>query len=315
MSRRSGAFLQRYMKPVADFNLHEKVCLGEGCFGKVYKTTMKSKNPEGIPVAIKFFINGDEILDSTEKQKDFLKEIEVLIKMDHPAILRIRAFNIVPEPFIATDYKKTDLQKILNLDSSGKLSEIGLPDDFWNNTRRSICIYGIVSGLKCIHSKNIRHRDLKPGNILIDDDGYPYIADFGLAKSMSVESTEGRGTPIYMAPETFENLMYSTKVDIYSLAIILYEIVTKCPAYPPNITLYKLSQLVINGERPKFPEKYEYPEILNELINKCWEQDPNIRADINYIYDFLNTQNWYFPGTDMDAFNKYKTEVLHETVK
>lgn len=107
----------------------------------------------------------------------------------------------------------------------------GLAYHDFTMTKKYIILFGIALGMKLLHYKSIVHRDLKPDNILLDEHLYPKISDFGCSSistddifDMLLNSEEG--TSAYMAPEIFTNEYFTYKIDIYSFALIAYELIT-----------------------------------------------------------------------------------------
>ncbi|MBM3285548.1 MAG: hypothetical protein FJY81_06710, partial [Candidatus Aminicenantes bacterium] len=139
----------------------------------------------------------------------------------------------------------------------------------------------VAEGLGEAHKLGVVHRDLKPGNIMIDKDGNAKIMDFGIARSLTLPGTTAEGmiigTPEYMSPEQVEGRPVDPRSDIYSLGIILYEMVTGRPPFggdTPFSVAYKHRH-----ETPEDPRKFNphLPDALNDVILRCLEKDRETR--------------------------------------
>src|SRR5947208_1822237 len=134
------------------------------------------------------------------------------------------------------------------------------------------------------HEHHILHRDIKPGNILLDQKGEPHLTDFGLARLVETESTVTRtmevlGTPSYMAPEQAvgNNAAVSGVTDVYGLGAVLYQLLTGQPPFAGGTT-YETIKLLLDTE-PRQPRLFN-PKIdrdLSTICLKCLEKDPKRR--------------------------------------
>src|SRR5438094_4389499 len=145
-------------------------------------------------------------------------------------------------------------------------------------------IVNVARTVHYAHEHGILHRDIKPGNILLDAEGEPHLTDFGLARLLETESTVTRtlevlGTPSYMAPEQAlgENAAVSSATDVYGLGAVLYQLLTGQPPFAGGTT-YETIKLLLDTE-PRQPRLLN-PKIdrdLSTICLKCLEKDPQRR--------------------------------------
>jgi len=134
----------------------------------------------------------------------------------------------------------------------------------------------ISQGLKDIHRKKLVHRDFHSGNIVVDksviyDEYNCHITDLGLSQPVNEAETKNTiyGLMPYMAPEVLKGEPYTQKSDIYSLGMVLYELITGLPPYAEQAHDVNLALMILQGIRPQFPKQVKYPQLLVDLIKKC----------------------------------------------
>lgn len=292
-----------------DLNRFEVLDLiGNGAFSKVFRIQEKSSKQIYAAKVLNYEIKDEE--EDTEESLLILREINLMSSLNHRSILGFvafspKSFDNSPNPTIITDYAPNgSLYDLLKLE----LSCLSPPK--WDLTHKLINIYGIASGLSYLHSHNIIHRDIKSGNILMDEQLFPKIADFGLSKitssvspSINKQSVNNiKGTPIYMAPEIIRDEPYTNSVDVYSFAIIVYEILTGSTPFS-NLNFHQLIfKIAIQNERPELTK--EIPEIYQNLIKKCWAPDPKQRPTFEAIVNDLRNNKDYITEM-MDAAQFY----------
>lgn len=200
------------------------------------------------------------------------------------------------------------------------------PDSKWNWTKKYISLLGISDAMRYLHEHGIVHRDLKPQNILIDENYYPHICDFGLSRcfpeifsnSIKLTMTGGIGTPIYMAPELWEDCksQYSPSIDFYAFGILAYEVITGKEPFSElgNITIFELAKKVIQGYRPQFTD--DIPEKMIYLISKCWSQNIKERPSFEEIFKQLSNDFSYFDeNVDENEVINYIKYLKNEKVE
>ncbi len=232
---------------------YDDVCyIGEGGFARVFKAKRKK---DGLTVAIKMPINMSPAVGKT-----FLREIENWTKLDHPNIVKVHDYNILPVPFIEMEYCDSSLERLLK------------EKRCLNPIIAARIIFDIAEGLKYAHSKGIIHRDLKPSNILLRE-GIPKISDWGLSKILkeSKSTTLISFTPYYAAPEQISKSKFGStdeRTDIWQLGVIFYQLITgKVPFDGDDFV--EISSAIIY-ETPKRPSEINpEAEFLDEVVLKC----------------------------------------------
>lgn len=155
------------------------------------------------------------------------EEVEILTKLDHPNIVKYF------ETYIDNKY----MYLVMEYVGGGELFEMITKQNnqVLSEEMAKTYIRKILSALQHIHAMNIVHRDIKPENIMLTKDGEIKIIDFGLSKKQNKEGSMMRtiaGTPYYMAPEILSERPYTSKVDLWSVGVLLY--VFMCGYMPFN---------------------------------------------------------------------------------
>ncbi|XP_011406845.2 PREDICTED: mitogen-activated protein kinase kinase kinase 7-like [Amphimedon queenslandica] len=286
------------MEVIAPNQLEDKLMLGSGAFGSVYKAKWRSRQ-----VAVKYF-NSKTIGDDPS----FEREIEALTHLQslkHPNIIRMFARGTEgPQTFMVMEIALFSLDKIIH--------ELKKEYDYNFNHFMSWTLQ-LALALECCHHNSIIHRDIKPPNMLLFDDGRCLkICDFGTAKLLDATSADTFiGTPYYLAPEVIEG-KHSNKCDVYSFAVTLWEMITR---HKPTLDLnqegqphpYNVFRTIGKGAR--MPTIIGIPKFLWELVTKCWAQQPVDRLSFDEIVRKLKGVPYKFKNEPLLTRRRSKTEV------
>jgi serine/threonine protein kinase len=244
-------------------------------------------------VAIKIFRAG---LSSTRQLERFQSEVEILARLEHPFIASIYAAGLsdkvapVPLPYLAMEYVEgvplTEFVSSNHLSLNAKLELMA-----------SVC-----QGVHGAHQRGVIHRDLKPANILVKSDGTPKILDFGIARLTTQDGSrvhtmtgELVGTLAYMSPEQLgpENDSIDIRTDVYSLGVILFEILVGRPAYDVGSnSIPNTMRLIETGSIPTFHSLgIQLPADVEAVLRKATSCDQDLRynssaafaADLNRL--------------------------------
>ncbi|MCC6972459.1 MAG: protein kinase [Anaerolineae bacterium] len=239
--------------------------VGRGGMATVYKARQESVGRE---VAIKVLSEPTEA-DSPFFER-FKREVELIAKLEHLHILPIYDFGQLDGfPYLVMRY----------LDG-GNLNQriVQRPLELMDVNR---LISQICAALDYAHAKDVIHRDMKPHNVLLDNQGNAYLCDFGIAKVIGsatlTQSGEAVGTPSYMSPEQWQGLTISKYTDIYALGIMLYEMLTgTTPFQSDNVFTLMFKHL---NEPPPLLEtrKSGLPPEFDLIIQQALEKIPERR--------------------------------------
>jgi serine/threonine protein kinase/Tfp pilus assembly protein PilF len=240
--------------------------LGRGGMGSVYRALDKKLSEE---VALKLI--KPEIASDKKTVERFSNELKIARKIAHKNVGKMYDLNEEEGThYITMEYVSG--QDLKGLIRQSKQLTVGTAISI----TKQIC-----DGLSEAHSLGVVHRDLKPSNIMIDKNGNARIMDFGIARSIEGKGITGAGimigTPEYMAPEQVEGKAVDQRTDIYSLGIILYEMLTGRVPFEGDTAL--TVAVKHKTEMPKAPTEYNerIPEDLSQLILKCLEKDKEKR--------------------------------------
>lgn len=243
--------------------------LGKGAMGVVYKGLDPYIER---PVAVKT-IRFDLLSDRAEQEQAqvrFMREARSAGNLSHPNIVTI--YEVGEDKgltYIAMEY--VDGQSLEDILMSGKKLALA---EIVNLVAR------VADALDYAHRKGVIHRDIKPGNILIDKEGVPHIVDFGIARLATSTLTLTRtvmGTPFYMSPEQIAGKSIDHRTDIFSLGTILYELLTEHKPFPGESLTPVIYKIMNEHPPPARTYKKDLPEGFDRIINLAIAKDPEAR--------------------------------------
>lgn len=266
--------------------------IGKGSYGEVFKGRWK-----GTEVAIKklpyYFTELDDEGDQDAFFNHFLKEAELMQSLRHPNIVQLLATFTSPDLCIVMEFMaKGSLFQLLQ--KSKRAEARGAPPDVWEIgwDRMRNMMLDAAKGMTYLHNSNpsIVHRDLKSHNLLVDEYYRVKVSDFGLSRMVVEDSPAAQtmtscGTPSWTAPEVLRGEKYSSACDVYSMAIVLWECVTRSVPYE-GIPHFQVVFTVGNqGMRPEIPP--DCPHAWANLIVDCWAENPDDRPSFDDIINRL----------------------------
>jgi serine/threonine protein kinase len=278
--------------------------LGCGMFGVVRLMA----NNDGELYAVKFFARTRHQTEETASAA-FSREFEACCKLNHPCIVPVYGFSATT--------RQSEAALVMKYMANGSLADVlervkgGKAPSFWTPTGIAIIVTGIVCGLEFIHSKGFVHRDLKPSNLLIDSDGRCYVGDLGSSRLWEgvTQLSDDKSTMGYTAPELYGR-KYNSKVDVFSFAMVLYEIMVRRAVYADR-TEERTMYLVTTGIRAELPT--EMSQEVKLLITRCWSGDPDRRPSFgDILIELERIQFKLFPDVDSVAVKGFVNEVRRQ---
>ena len=222
---------------------------------------------------------------SRRSVKSILNERNILKKLHHPFIINM----------ICSFQDKENLYLVMDFIPGGDLRyHLTLLKTKYNEDQIKFFICCLLISLEYIHKNKIIHKDIKPENILFDDNGYLHITDFGIAKIyIENNQNETSGTPGYMAPEVLCNKNHTYVVDFFALGVILYELIFKIRPYHGKSKKNVKEDIMsheINIVPSDLPHKFNISviEVINGLLNRKAEK----RLGYNGVNEIKNMK-WF----------------------
>jgi serine/threonine-protein kinase len=239
--------------------------LGIGGMGRVYRAV----GSDGTPVAlklVKFDLAGDQIF-----RRRFDREVRIALRVNHP--------NVVP----VLDAGEHDgvpylVQKLIGSGTLEERLKSGGPLDL--ETAVPLCTQ-VAGGLDAVYAAGLVHRDVKPANILLDEDGAAHITDFGLSKDLqgSVLTRPGQalGSMDYMAPEQIRGDAVTAATDVYALGCVMQEALTGSPPFASRTGMHVLWALLQDDPPDVTEERPELGADVAAVIRRALEKNPTKR--------------------------------------
>lgn len=237
--------------------------IGAGSFGVVYRAYQPSVKRE---VAIK--IIQPKYANQPEFVRRFEVEAQLIASLEHPHIVPL--FDYWRDPtgaYLVMRWLPTSLHSAIS-------------HNIWSPQAAARLLDQLTAALAIAHRENIIHRDIKPDNVLLDEDGNGYLADFSIAKDLNIRDSPDTtlGTPAYLAPEQIRNEPLTPRTDIYSLGYVIYELLSGKQAFPDATTPLDYMNRHLTASLPSLSERSEQiPSSIDEVLQTATAKDPTRR--------------------------------------
>jgi len=272
------------MRVIKGYKLQEKI--GAGGFGEVYHARQLSVERE---VAIKL------ILPKHANEEEFIQrfkiEAQLIANLEHPHIVPL--YDYWRDP--------SGAYLVMRWLRGGSVADSLLVNGPWDVEATGQLLREIAGALSVAHRNEVVHQDIKPANILLDEDGYAYLTDFGIARIIrdDINLAEDpnnvmHGSPAYISPEHLQHQPITHKSDIYSLGILIYEVLTGEGPYPAT----EIMELLTHHLKTPLPslttQRPDIPAVFDEVIKQATVKNPASRYDsvldmAQHYQDILNT--------------------------
>jgi len=242
--------------------------IGQGAFGTVNRARY-----EGADVAVKTFT-------SDEGAEDWAREVENMAKLHHPNVVQFIGACINPQSIVSEFCHHGSIQDLYR-----KRPHELTPE------RQTRWVREMVCSIAYVHSREppIIHRDLKCGNLLLDAHWTLKVADFGISRSASdATMTKAAGTIRWTAPEILRSGVYDEMADVYSFAIVLWEIWAQQTPYDNLRFDSHVDEYVCEGGRPNLESVMHMPPNIRKVMKLCWIDNPRDRPSFTAMLNSMD---------------------------
>jgi len=276
-------------------------------------------------VAIKVCsMNDADTTNARIARKMFFNEAQAAGQLDNPNILRVYdAGEANGEPYIVMEY----------VEGGDTLRNYCTPDNLLPMEKVVRIMYQCAKALDYAHRRGVTHRDIKPANLMLTREGEPKVGDFGIAQRLHTDTTQVMGTfgsPRYMSPEQARDEMLSNQTDLYSLGVVMYELLAGKPPFSSR-AIPNLIRMILHEEPPPLKQaRSDVPDSLVAIINKAMAKDTAERyktgaemaADLAAVFDRLSkpreeelTEEQKFAAVrPLHFFNDFSDSELEEVL-
>jgi serine/threonine protein kinase len=232
-----------------------------------------------------------------------MREVESLVKLRHPRIIRILRWALGGDSSggeIHMEFAENgSLRSLLDSIRERKVSPM-------TATRKARIICDIVMGMRYVHRQGIIHCDLKPPNILLDENWRAKIGDFGVSRPVSAQGpmTGNAATLGYAAPEQiYEEVAHTTKTDVFAFGLVVYEIVSGDRVFGEFEPSCRILERLRDRRFPAIPASFG--NVLQNLIVRCWAADQRARPSFEQILKIFQVEDFrILPGADAEELRK-----------
>lgn len=236
--------------------------LGKGGFGNSFEGSWRvdpsGLNPLVRSVAVKKLHSPDYSTDAVEA---FRKEVQTLLKLQHPNLARVVGCGVSDAKYIVSEW----------IDGISCWAHMHVAKQPTSQLWALQLTRNIADAMSYLHTANVIHATLKPKNIILDKDMNAVIKDYGfldIKDALSPDDVE----PAYMAPEYLAGESYTEKIDVYSFGMLMYELFTKRPPWAGLNSDQVIGEVREKLNRPTIPDAV--PQVIERLIRSCWASSP-----------------------------------------